>query len=138
MYSYRIIDQNLSYMYAQAMWQCTSLMKDKSGKKIEYAIVKELLTKREYHVYAKVFVIAAGAVLTPQILYNSGIRPHALGHYLCEQYLAFSQVVLKQSIVEGISADPRWKEVVKRHQQKHPDDPVPIPFDDYTPQVGWQ
>ncbi|QRV73176.1 GMC oxidoreductase [Ceratobasidium sp. AG-Ba] len=66
---------------------------------------------------AKYFVTAAGAVATPQILYNSGLKSFggneinaiqkspmlpALGKYIIEQPMAFSQVVLKKSLVDRV------------------------------------
>ena len=68
------------------------------GESIWFAILKDLLEKKRYRVHVKVFVPAGGAILTPQILFNSEIEPEALGHYLCEQPIAFCQIVLKQEI----------------------------------------
>ena len=117
------------------MWQCIKLDIGKSGNQIEFAIVKDLMAGKVYHIHAKLFVVAAGAILTPQILFNSGIRPQALGHYLCIQPFAGSQVVLLQRIVDAIPNDPRWKVQVEEYQKKHPCDPIPIPPDDPVPQV---
>ena len=75
----------------------------------------------------------AGAVLTPQILYNSEIEPRALGRYLCEQPLAFCQIVLKQEIVDSVWAT--WRKRCEAYCEHNPDDPIPIPMDDPTPQV---
>ena len=75
--------------YLQPVWQCERAESSDDGLGISFAVAKDLLEKKRYRVYAKVFVLAAGAVLTPQILFNSGIRPEALGHYLCEQPMAF-------------------------------------------------
>lgn len=77
--------------------------------------------------------MVAGAVLTPQILFNSDIQPPALGHYLCEQPIAFCQIVLKQDIVDSV--EKRWPDIVKKHRELHPNDPIPIPMDDPAPQV---
>ena len=82
------------------------------GESICFAIVKDLLEKKRYLVYAKVFVLAGGAILTPQILFNSEIKPEALGHYLCEQPIAFCQIALKQEIVDSIERRPEWKRKV--------------------------
>lgn len=117
------------------MWQCEKIVRSGDGRSIEYAVVKDLVGKKWYHIHAKVFVLAAGAILTPQILFNSEIQPEALGHYLCEQPLSFCQIVLKQEIVNKIEHDPRWKQRVEEHKRKNPSDPIPIPMDDPTPQV---
>lgn len=42
--------------------------------------------------YAQAYIVACGAVCTPQILWNSNIRPNALGRNLSEQSIAFCQV----------------------------------------------
>lgn len=34
-----------------------------------------------------------------------------------------------------LSADPAYKDLVAEHREKHPNDPLPIPFDDPEPQV---
>jgi len=82
-----------------------------------------------------VYIVACGAVSTPQLLFNSNIRPVALGRYLCEQSIAFCQIVFKRTIVDAIAKDPRWAEKVKHHQETAPMDPLPIPFLDPEPQV---
>lgn len=115
--------------------RCTMLVTDSTSGTVEYAVVDNLLTWRTVHVRANVYVLAAGAVLTPQLLYNSGIRPSALGGYLSEQPMAFCQVVLKQSIVDAIAEDPRFADKVEEHRRKNPHDPVPIPMNEPEPQV---
>ena len=117
------------------MWQCERLETSVDGLGISSAVVKDLMEKKRYRVHAKVFVLAAGAVLTPQILFNSGIRPEALGHYLCEQPMAFCQIVLLQELVDSIEPNPEWKKKVDHYKAKNPEDPIPIPLDDPTPQV---
>ena len=102
---------------------------------IDYAEVKDLIEKKRYHIHAKVFVLAAGAILTPQILNNSEISSRAIGHYLCEQPMAFCQIVLNQKLVDSIERRREWKEKVTQHKLKNLQDPIPIPFDDPTPQV---
>ena len=102
---------------------------------IDYAEVKDLIEKKRYHIHAKVFVLAAGAILTPQILNNSEISSRAIGHYLCEQPMAFCQIVLNQKLVDSIERRREWKEKVTQHKVKNLQDPIPIPFDDPTPQV---
>ena len=125
-------------LLTQEMWQCRKLIHGHSTNvtnTIEYAVVRDLLSKKDYHVKAKVYIICAGAVLTPQILFNSNITPKALGHYLCEQPLAFCQVVLLQELIDSIPKDPRWKDIVAKYQKDNPKDPIPIPYSDPQPQV---
>ena len=110
-------------------------MQTDDRKNIKYAKVKDLFKDEIVYIHASVFIVAAGAILTPQILYKSEIQPKALGHYLCEQPMAFCQIVLLQSIVDQIPKDDRWKAVIEKYQQKHPQDPIPIPMKDPTPQV---
>lgn len=63
----------------QEIWQCRKLnIGDHTS--IEYVVVWDLLEKTDYSIKANIYIICAGAVLTPQILYNSDIRPRALGH----------------------------------------------------------
>lgn len=45
------------------------------------------------------------------------------------------KIVLKREIVESIRTDPRFKKRVEQHQEKHPEDPLPIPFNDPEPQI---
>jgi pyranose oxidase len=57
---------------------------------------------------------------------------------MTEQTMAFCQVLLKRSIVDSVVHDPYglgWTALVKKHQQDHPNDPLPFPFDDPDPQV---
>ncbi|RBQ21121.1 pyranose oxidase [Spongiactinospora rosea] len=90
--------------------QCTRLVPATDGSRIEYAEIVDHITCRTVKVEASTYVVACGAVLTPQLLYASGIRPPSLGRYLTEQPVAFCQVLLR-------------------------DDAVPIPLDDLDPNV---
>ncbi|XP_068712207.1 uncharacterized protein [Montipora foliosa] len=119
------------------MWQCVKLIytdSDHGTQKIAQAEVRDLLSKKSYYISADTFVIAAGAVLTGQILFNSGIKPTALGHYLCYQPMAYCQVILLQSVVDSIMEHPKWRKMVEEYRETHPDDPVPIPPTDPLPQ----
>lgn len=108
------------------------------GTEIRAAAIYDL--KADHHsslqlVIADAYVIACGAVCTPQILWNSNIRPEALGKNLSEQSIAFCQIVLKRSIVDDIWTNPKYAEAVERHHERYPCDPLPIPFHDPEPQV---
>ncbi|KAK0503731.1 pyranose 2-oxidase [Armillaria luteobubalina] len=113
----------------------TRLVRDPfDPSKIVAAVCRNLKTDRDVLV-KYTFVIACGSICTPQILWNSRIRPDALGKHLTEQSIAFCQIVLKRSIVEAISTNPAYKDLVTKHRVKHPNDPLPIPFDFPEPQV---
>jgi pyranose oxidase len=102
------------------------------GDRIDHAIVEDLMEWRTLRIHADLFVVAAGAILTPQILWNSEIRPIALGRYLTEHPMTFTQIVLRQSIIDGIRNDPRFSDRVRRVE---PLDPIPIPMQDPPPMV---
>jgi pyranose oxidase len=114
---------------------CRRLWPTADGSRIEYAEIEDHANWRTIHVEADTFVVACGAVLTPQLLHASGIRPPALGRYVTEQPVAFCQVVLWPAMVDGIAADTRFAERVRAHQARDPHDPVPIPLDDLDPNV---
>ncbi len=93
------------------------------------------------NVEAEHFIVAAGAVLTPQLLWKSNIRPMALGKHLCEQPKTFCQIVLKERFIKqlrkhkfpGLTDEMNKK--ISEHEYDHPHDPIPIPFTDKAPQV---
>lgn len=106
-------------------------MKSDSKDEIKYAVIQNLRNGKVYNVHAKAIVIACNATLTPQLLYNSGFSPDypALGKYICEQPLAFCQIVLKKEIVDEI----------RREEKIAPNnmiDDIPIPIKDPPPQVN--
>lgn len=49
------------------------------------ALLYHLPTGQQYRVNARVVIVAADALRTPQLLYASGIRPYALGRWLNDQ-----------------------------------------------------
>lgn len=104
---------------------CRRLIVD--GNRITGAEIEHLPTQQKRRVIADVVVVAANAFYTPQLLWLSGIRPEALGHYLNDQPMLFCQVVLKHELLE---------EIAKLWDPPPPDiDPVPIPVDDPIPNV---
>ncbi|WP_394825687.1 GMC oxidoreductase [Pendulispora albinea] len=114
---------------------CARLVPTADGSRIAYAEVVDHIHWRTLRVEAETYVIACGAVLTPQLLYASGIRPPALGRYLTEQPVAFCQVLLRDALIDQVAADPRFADRVAAHRTAHPSDPVPIPRDDLDPNV---
>jgi pyranose oxidase len=115
--------------------RCTRLVRSGDGSRIEYAEIQNLVEWRTINVYANTYVVCCNAYLTPQVLYNSGIRPDPLGHFLTEQPMAFCQIVLRQEIVDRIADDSRFAEKVKAHRDLNARDPIPIPMTDPEPQV---
>ncbi|KAF5612475.1 pyranose 2-oxidase [Fusarium subglutinans] len=53
--------------------QCDRLEVDAQGQ-IQFAVIDDLENNKEYYIKAKKYVICAGAVLTPGILYKSGLK----------------------------------------------------------------
>ena len=115
--------------------QCQRLVQTADGSGISHAEIRNLTEWTTYNVKATTYIVCCNAYLTPQVLFNSGIRPATLGKFLTEQPMAFCQVVLKHDIVASIADDPRFTEKVQAHAEKSPHDPVPIPFDEAEPQV---
>ena len=118
----------------QSQWLCQRLVLTEDKTSVSEAVILNLAEAVKVTVKAKVFVLAAGAIHTPQIMFNSGLRPKALGHYLCDHPMANCQVVLSPSILHEVRE--RYPEAVAQHAKEHPDDPVPIPLDDPPPQVS--
>jgi pyranose oxidase len=114
---------------------CARLGRTADGSRIEYAEIQDLANWRTIYVEADTFVVAGGAVLTPQLLYASDIRPKALGRYLTEQPVAFCQIILHKSLVNAIASDPRFAERVAAYREHNPHDPLPIPPNDPDPNV---
>ncbi|KAK7398015.1 hypothetical protein QQX98_012623 [Neonectria punicea] len=120
--------------------QCLELQLDSTDNQVAWALVKDILEDRKYYIKANKYVICAGAVLTPGILFASNFTKDllpALGHYMTEQAMAFCQVILKTSLVDSVKDDPYglgWKAKVDAHKAKAPKDPLPFPFEDPDPQ----
>jgi pyranose oxidase len=79
------------------------------GGKITGALIEHLPTNKHEEIKAKIVIVAADALRTPQLLWASGIRPKALGHYLNEHPFIFTFVELKDDLVDktlGKTYDP--------------------------------
>ncbi|KAJ7754829.1 putative pyranose oxidase [Mycena metata] len=143
--------------------RCTRFELDSSttdGHKVALAEVQDLLDARlvsesnnpeiDFYIKAKAYVVAAGAVATPQILANSGfgatndrvrhLIPN-LANRITEQPMAFCQIALLQTLVDeiddpNIPRPPWWTRAVEAHKREFGKvDPLPIPFQDPEPQV---
>jgi pyranose oxidase len=98
----------------------------------------DLIHWKPVDIYADLFIVAAGSILTPQILWNSNIRPFALGRYLTEHPMTFTQIILSRSIVDKISSDPRFRSDPRfkdRVSKIEAEDPISIPMNDPPPMV---
>lgn len=62
--------------------------------KITSAEIEHLPTQQKELIEADIVIVAADALRTPQLLWASGIRPQALGHYLNEHPFIFTFVEL--------------------------------------------
>jgi pyranose oxidase len=102
-----------------------------SNNNIVAAEVEHLPSRTKKLVKAKHFIVAGGAFSTPQLLWNSGIRPKALGHYLNEHPMCFTQIVLSRDLVL------KCKNLYHRRCKDAGLDPDPysIPDDDPIPNV---
>jgi pyranose oxidase len=101
-----------------------------SGDKVQHAEIDDLIHWRRIKVQADLFIVCCGSILTPQLLWNSHIRPAALGRYLTEHPMAFTQIVLNDKIVRAIG-----EEAMRLGQTAERVDPVPIPMHDPPPMV---
>ena len=117
----------------QSQWLCQRLVLNEDKTHVSEAVIQDLTQAVTVTIKAKVFVLAAGAIHVPQIMFNSGLHPRALGHYLCDHPMANCQVVLSPTILQEIKE--QYPEAVAQHTKEHPDDLVPIPLDDPPPQV---
>jgi len=118
--------------------RCTKLIKNANEDTILHAEVMDLIKWQKINIHAKTYIVAANAILTPQILFNSEIVSDGegpLGRYLSEQPLAFCQIVLTQATVDSLPNDAEFGEPVRKYMEAHPEDPVPIPMNDPEPQV---
>ena len=104
---------------------------EKSGRIIS-AEVEDLMHWGTLEIEADLFVVACGSILTPQVLWKSGIRPGALGRYLTEHPMTFCQIVLRDSLLRELSTDARF---ANETQSIEPNDPIPIPMHDPPPMV---
>jgi choline dehydrogenase-like flavoprotein len=68
------------------------------------ALIEHLPSGTKDEIKAKIVIVACDALRTPQLLWASGIRPKALGHYLNEHPFIFTFVELKEDLVDKTSA----------------------------------
>lgn len=77
-----------------------------SGNEVRGVRVRDTRSGDERELHARAVVVAAGSWNTPQLLWASGIRPPALGHYLTEHPLTFSVLALGEEIAAATGHAP--------------------------------
>jgi choline dehydrogenase-like flavoprotein len=66
---------------------------------------QDAVTGEQFFASADAVIVAADAMRTPQLLWNSGVRPEALGRYLTEHPVMFSVIALDPSKFGGKLTD---------------------------------
>ena len=93
--------------------------------------VEDLRTRETRFVPADLVVVAADAFRTPQLLWASGVRPTALGHYLTEHPVVISTVKVDADLIEQYATEADLDAEIAR-RSINPVDPVAavnrIPF----------
>lgn len=77
-----------------------------SGHSARGLVVEDLTTGERSEVQAKAVIVVGGSWHTPQLLWASGVRPAALGHYLSEHPLTFAVVALNAEIAAAAGGLP--------------------------------
>jgi pyranose oxidase len=93
--------------------------------------VEDLRTRDSRFVAADLVVVAADAFRSPQLLWASGVRPSALGHFLTEHPVVISTVALDPDKIGRFVTEEELDAEIKR-RSVNPADPVAavnrIPF----------
>ncbi|WP_158866929.1 GMC oxidoreductase [Leifsonia sp. AG29] len=101
------------------------------GPRVTGVTVQDLRTGETSFVPADLVVVAADAFRSPQLLWASGIRPRALGHYLTEHPVVISTVALDSERMSRYATEEQLDAELAR-RATNPADPVAavnrIPF----------
>jgi pyranose oxidase len=104
---------------------------DHTDGRVTGVTVEDLRSHELYEVAADLVVVAADAFRSPQLLWASGIRPRALGHYLTEHPVVISTVALDAAAMSRFATEEQLAEELER-RSANPADPVAavnrIPF----------
>jgi len=109
-----------------------------NGDGVAFAEVEDLVGWTTKRVRANTYIVAAGSLLTPQVLWNSGLREDrlpAIGRYLTEHPMTFTQVVMTPELVEAAALLARETGDADFQWTLDPKDPVRIPANDPPPMV---
>lgn len=102
-----------------------------TGDRVTGVTVEDLRSHDTYELEADLVVVAADAFRSPQLLWASGIRPRALGHYLTEHPVVISTVALDGERMARFATED---DLAQEHARRavNPADPVAavnrIPF----------
>ncbi|MET1086114.1 MAG: GMC oxidoreductase [Arthrobacter sp.] len=101
------------------------------GRRVTGVTVEDLRSGETSFVAADIVVVAADAFRSPQLLWASGVRPQALGHYLTEHPVVISTVALDADKMERFATESDLDAELAR-RALNPADPVAavnrIPF----------
>ncbi len=97
------------------------------SSRVTSALVRDLHSGEMKEFKAETFIIAGGPFLTPRLLWQSGIRPKALGCYLHENPVATCKVGLSEEFIEKLRQD---------EQNPARGEQIPIPWNDPAPKCG--
>ncbi len=104
---------------------------DHSEGRVTGVTVEDLRSHEVYSLTADLVIVAADAFRSPQLLWASGIRPRALGHYLTEHPVVISTVALDADSMRRFATDEQLAQELER-RAVNPADPVAavnrIPF----------
>ena len=87
---------------------------ERDGDAVTGVTVEDLRTKQTSFVPADLVVVAADAFRSPQLLWASGIRPAALGHYLTEHPVVISTVALDAEKIGRFATEEQLDEELAR------------------------
>ncbi|HEY3311806.1 MAG TPA: GMC oxidoreductase [Anaerolineales bacterium] len=99
----------------------------RTGAQVTSATVRDLTTFTTFEVHAKTFIVAGGPFLTPRLLWESGITPPALGHYLNDNLETSCHVIVDPDILQDMKSMPG---------NPHGAKPIPIAHNDPGPALG--
>lgn len=83
--------------------------------------IEDLRTKEASFFPADVVVVAADAFRSPQLLWASGIRPHALGRYLTEHHVVITTVALDEERMSALISEDEFQAELARRAQNAAD-----------------
>jgi len=91
------------------------------GNRATGVTVQDLRTGTESFVPADIVVVAADAFRSPQLLWASGVRPAALGHYLTEHPVVISTVALDADKMKQFATEEDLDAELARRAQNSAD-----------------